>query len=169
MTHLFQILILNSISPWPGTKWPMLGAAFQDLLRFALLKSSTIYPPFLLVVSYWWKNLSPHKPVIYAFFGEQHYFALPNINTSLYFHNSQMNGKESAWFGAVFFAVASLSSMSSVTVCDKMADSICDTSDHKYTTQLQWLTITTNREKHFLSSWSGPENVVEKNVKFRRA
>ena len=30
-----------------------------------------------------------------------------------------------------------LSSMSSVTVCDKMADSICDTLDHKYTTQPQ--------------------------------
>ena len=38
---------------------------------------------------------------------------------------------------------ASESSMSScVTVCDKMADSICDTLDHKYTTQPQsWFTI----------------------------
>ena len=53
------------------------------------------------------------------------------------FNHSSWNGKESAWFGSVFFAASSLSSMSSVTVCDKMADSICDRLDHKYTTQPQ--------------------------------
>ena len=44
--------------------------------------------------------------------------------------------------------MASLGSMSSVTVCDKMADSICDTSDHKYTTQPQLIHHLDQEESH---------------------
>ena len=62
--------------------------------------------------------------------------ALPNINKYRKLMFSQFSEWKGiwGWFGAVFFGVASLSWMSSVTVCDKMADSICDTLDHKYTT-----------------------------------
>ena len=75
--------------------------------------------------------MCPPRNMLY--FGNHFPFAKHQHVVSLYFHNF-LNGKESGWFGAVFFALASLSSMSSVTVCDKMADSICDTLDHKYTT-----------------------------------
>ena len=76
-------------------------------------------------------QMCPPRNMLY--FGNHFPFAKHQNVGDSYFHNF-LNGKESGWFGAVFFAVASLSSMSSVTVCDKMADSICDTLDHKYTT-----------------------------------
>ena len=92
MTYLFQIPILNSISPWPGTKWPMLGAAFQDLLRFALLNHIS---PFLLLMSYWWTNVSLCRLVIYSLYRATIFlFAKQKHAGSLYLHNSQ-NGKES--------------------------------------------------------------------------
>ena len=83
-----------------------------------------------------------------------------HLNFGSFFPPNSWKGEDSAaWFWTVSFAWA-LSLMSTVTACDKMADSICDRPDHKYTTQLQWFTITTG--KSTFSSWSGPENVVKK-------
>ena len=83
-----------------------------------------------------------------------------HLNFGSFFPPNSWKGEDSAaWFWTVSFAWA-LSLMSTVTACDKMADSICDRPDHKYTTQLQWFTIAT--KKSTFSSWSGPKKVAEK-------
>ena len=143
MTHLLQIPILNSILV-PACS--MLGAAFQALL--CPIHSSSIF--LLLSFPIWLLDIrerlwSPFDQI------EREREQL-HLNFGSYFPPNSWKGEDSAaWFWTVSFAWA-LSLMSTVTACDKMADSICDRPDHKYTTQLQWFTITTG--KSTFSSWS---------------
>ena len=194
MTHLLQISILNSIL---GPACSMLGAAFQALLCPIHSSSIFLLLPSLFsdliawyqrttVVAFWPAGESNFTKILGASFSQ----TLEKKKTlPLDFGAFPLLGPWAwcpPWPRVTKWQILSVTGriINTPPSCSdspsqprkalsprgqkiSFREQIQKYTNQKYITQLQWFTITTNREKH--SSWSGPKKVVEKNLKFRRA